>query len=176
MLTFSDVEAGLVTSKKKTNGGWCPRGGGCPFIRGGSPLATSGVHPLHHWKRGWDGTPHPCIGGNQPPQKAERLHPPTQVDKQPRGSIYSYVKTFSSTFILLRVSWRSWRLSSASLFLHLRCWASSCTIDSSLWRSLIWSSKELQRRPLLCFLFGGRVVWTEPRENLERNPFKTIAP
>lgn len=75
------------------------------------------------------------------------------------------------TFTLCRSSWRSWSLPSASLFLLLRCWASSFTCDASLWRSLIWPSKELQRRPRLNFLLGGRIVWTEPRENLERNHY-----
>lgn len=54
---FSDVEAGLVTYQKK-NGGWCPRGEGCPFTGGGSPPpTTSGIHPH---KGQWGGTPRPC--------------------------------------------------------------------------------------------------------------------
>lgn len=73
------------------------------------------------------------------------------------------------TFRLLNLSWRF--LSSASLlrFNPRPCWMCSFASKAFFSRFLIWLSKEPQRRPALMFLFGGRIVWAEPRENLKWN-------
>lgn len=73
------------------------------------------------------------------------------------------------TFIIFSPCWRCWRLASESRFLFLHWSASFWTFDLDWSRFLIWSSNEPQRRPALSFLFGGRTVWTDPRENLGRN-------
>lgn len=73
------------------------------------------------------------------------------------------------TLTLRTLSWRRWSCSSASLFILLHSWASCRTSDASLSKFIICSSKELQRRGALEVLLGGggRIVWTEARENLE---------